>query len=171
MHRLLDENFCLHLPTDYCLHFPPDMPLNDGLVSIHENNFITFEGCFVNPFVYEFSADIVNNFPNEKARIAKKYLDEIPITGRLDKAAMDRALEKYRNADEQQYWRLLHKFIDINLAVGEFVELYSVDLTGLSGCFGSPKATCSMNLCDILTPFDFQSDEDCKLILYKTDCN
>jgi len=122
--------------------------LDDGVVWIYENEVATFENCFLNPYIYNYRVEIVDNFAEEKMKIIEEFFKEEKLHGQLDKDAMDRKLEKYRVIENRKYLKILHSFINDNLVGGEFAEICTLWTDHVNSNYGSPTSQENIDLDD-----------------------
>jgi len=134
-----------------------------------------FNDCFINPFVYEFCAEVPEYYCEQKAMISHKYMENEAINGFLDHDAKDHDLSEYWNKEWSLQNQVLYKYLQDNLKTGEFVEIYESwieeeDERGMY--FGPPTSETVITLKEVLhLPFSTGPDfgERLKLTIHKTE--
>jgi len=153
----------------------------DGRFSIWDftNNALfnkaVFNNCFINPFIYEFYAEVPDYYYEQKSAISQKYRAQEAIDGCLDFEAMDLELSEYWNKEWSLQNQVLYKYLHDNLNAGEFIEIYESwieeeDERGM--IFGPPTSEIVISLEELLSlPFLEGPDdlgERIRLTIHKT---
>ena len=147
----MEENFRINSDFVYSpepITLSPDSSSIEGYVWLMDKMDATFKDCFKQPFIYELQVYVPVRFDINK-------LNEYKI--------------EHLILDNQA----LYTFIKVNLATGEFVEIYESWLEGANYNFDPPTSDITMDYTDVLDmPMSFAdggSNDRPKLTIYKTD--
>jgi hypothetical protein len=144
--------------------FPNSPPWEKHIV-ISDKKDATFNDCFKNMYVYEFSYGHTN-----VSHAAAKVIEQIRKHGD-DEDTMRREVKKIWDLEYLQSQKILYTFLDANLATGEFAEIYTSWHDHENFHFNPPTSKNTMNLKEILampSPAKSQIEERYKLTICKT---
>jgi len=136
-----------------------------------ESGRAVFNNCFKNPFVYQ---TYLFTLPESYRRqIMEPYYIAMETDGGcFDKNAMDQEIDEYNRKEWLLKNQALYKYLNDNLNVGEFIEIYTAWIRD-DVCYGPPTFKTIVNLEDVLNlPISkstnvFKYDESEKLTIYK----
>ena len=146
--------------------FPSVSPWESDFIIVDKKNAV-FGKCFNNLFIYELCESMSKEQSREYYQQKQKIL-------RSDKN--DEVKEREMDEFSQKWWLIrnqsFHDFINTNLDIGGFVEIYTTWHDHVNFNFSSPTSEESMNLEDVLSmPLPKKSigfDTVHKLTIYKT---
>jgi len=101
-----------------------------------------FNDCFKNSFVYEFYVNLPDTYYDRQA--------EIMYNSELDEKAKGQKLKKLSDERMLLYQQMLYEFINKNVHVGEFAEIYTAWHDHKNFEFESPTSEHSINLKSLL---------------------
>ena len=120
-----------------------------GLYDIGKD--VTFYGCFKNPFVYDLCIHLPDNYyGKEQGEIAQRYEDIIDAGGGFDHEAMDQEMEEYWDKKHSLHNKVLHRFLEKHLRIGEFIEIYTTWAEPVNMGFQPPTKEQAIDLKDLI---------------------
>ena len=123
----------------------PNAPYWEANIVIFDKNTATFNNCFKNEFIYEiWRIGVDSEHFEQSIEVMKKYPnadDEIRI----------RELAKINDSEILLNQKVMYDFLDCNLAVGEFAEMYESWHDHINFNFEPPTSEQFINLSDMLT--------------------
>ena len=127
--------------------FPNISPWESNIVIIDKKNAI-FNNCFKNPFIYNLNVALPNEYYSKKVAITQEMLD-------------DETKKRKYTASAEKCWlilnELLYNFIEKNLIIGEFAEIYISWHDHVCFDFGQPTSERTLNLRDLIIPMPIMS--------------
>ncbi|MCL2379098.1 MAG: hypothetical protein FWC77_08235 [Defluviitaleaceae bacterium] len=124
--------------------FPDSLPDENAVIIVFKND-ASFNKCFKNKFIYEFCISIPIDLIRQRTEIAMSDLDD---------EVRQCELKKLDDTSILFLSMSLYDFIQKHLEKGEFAEIYRVWTDHVNFNFDSPKQEVTINLNDLLSPFD-----------------
>ncbi|MCL2400916.1 MAG: hypothetical protein FWC91_14390 [Defluviitaleaceae bacterium] len=120
--------------------FPEVSPWDSNFIITDKREAI-FTKCLNNLFIYELHGNLPREYYCQRAEIIQNNKD-------------DEIKKLERNELEERWWlvrnKLLHDFINDNLIIGEFVEIYTTWHDHVNFNFGPPTSEDTIDLEDVL---------------------
>ena len=123
------------------LYLFPGIPPEKNAISITDVKGVVFADCFKNPYIYEYHIATPHHIKRERSKIVfsdMEYADKL------------QEIKMFSDKNRCFYLRTLHDFIDENLMVGSFAEIYTVWTDHTNFIIKAPLSECTIDLTEIV---------------------
>ena len=170
-----EDEFCVNTNPSECL-FSPNTSFIESEICILDKEDATFDKCFNNPFIYRLYMQVVDYYSKQISEVSQRYREKEDNEGCLDENTMakrDQEIKKYWDKEAVLYNQTLYKFLQENLKIGEFAEIYTAWTDHISFDFAPPTSEQTINLKDLLKITSYNKtigiDERAKKTIIKTE--